>query len=171
MTTFWVIALLVWGIAIAVITSKRSEKKCRKAEDEKLTSNINAISFISNTLEVSGYTITRHGIAVSLMLMANGYSKEETFSYIALMSITQHANEAGDNVIELMKASTRGPSIANSIHDLYKSGGIRKELFENDINALSSVISIDENQQQWIDKILTSDPAANADKVATPVAT
>ena len=103
--------------------------------------------------------------------MANGYSKEETFSYIALMSITQHANEAGDNVIELMKASTRGPSIANAINDLYKSGGIRKELFENDINALSSVISIDENQQQWIDKILTSDPAANADKVATPVAT
>ncbi|MGQ6546036.1 hypothetical protein ACUNEV_00655 [Serratia sp. IR-2025] len=171
MTTFWVIALLVWGVAIAVITSKHSEKKRIKAEGEKLTGNINAISFISNTLEASGYKITRHGIEVALMLLVSNYSKEETFAYISMISAAQHAQDAGDNAVELMSVASRGATLANVISDLYKNGGIREALYNNDINALSSVISIDENQKKWIDEILTKDPAANSYRVSTPVAT
>jgi hypothetical protein len=169
MTTFWVIALLAWGIAIAVITSKRSEGKARKAKENEEVIAHESLSFISTLLEASGYLLTHYGTGVSLASLWSGFTKEETFSHIALMSLAQHAKDAGNNAIDLSNISLRALAIAKEINALHSAGKIRADIYKNDINAIISVTTIDSNQVEWIDRVLTSNTQSNADRIALPM--
>ncbi|MDQ8063285.1 hypothetical protein REY73_26190, partial [Escherichia coli] len=54
-------------------------------------STTDALIFVEHALNVSGYKLTPYGASVSLLSLSNGFSKEETFSHIALMALSQHA--------------------------------------------------------------------------------
>lgn len=103
------------------------------------------------------------------MSMMSGYSKEETFSYLGLIAVAQHAYDSGDNVLMLADVTSRGFTIAEITNELFKAGKIREELYHNDLSALSKIINVDDKQEVIIDQVLNCDSSANADRVAYPI--
>lgn len=103
------------------------------------------------------------------MSLSNGFSKEETFSHIALMALSQHAKVAGSDAIELSKVSIRAMSIAENLTKLFRKGLIRSEIYKNDLNAIMAVSTINENQEDWISIVLESNSTSNKDTIALPI--
>ncbi|EHR9043336.1 hypothetical protein LG902_005027 [Escherichia coli] len=132
-------------------------------------STTDALIFVEHALNVSGYKLTPYGASVSLLSLSNGFSKEETFSHIALMALSQHAKVAGSDVIELSKVSIRAMSIAESLTKLFRKGLIRSEIYKNDLNAIMAVSTINKNQEDWISIVLESNSTSNKDAIALPI--
>ncbi|EHQ1180560.1 hypothetical protein KE955_000591 [Escherichia coli] len=132
-------------------------------------STTDALIFVEHALNVSGYKLTPYGASVSLLSLSNGFSKEETFSHIALMALSQHAKAAGSDVIELSKVSIRAMSIAESLTKLFRKGLIRSEIYKNDLNAIMAVSTINKNQEDWISIVLESNSTSNKDAIALPI--
>ncbi|TBR56057.1 hypothetical protein EYS06_00010 [Escherichia albertii] len=132
-------------------------------------STTDALIFVEHALNVSGYKLTPYGVSVSLLSLSNGFSKEETFSHIALMALSQHAKVAGSDVIELSKVSIRAMSIAESLTKLFRKGLIRSEIYKNDLNAIMAVSTINKNQEDWISIVLESNSTSNKDAIALPI--
>ncbi|MCX0792096.1 hypothetical protein JDS34_18135 [Escherichia coli] len=132
-------------------------------------STTDALIFVEHALNVSGYKLTPYGASVSLLSLSNGFSKEETFSHIALMALSQHAKVAGSDAIELSKVSIRAMSIAESLTKLFRKGLIRSEIYKNDLNAIMAVSTINKNQEDWISIVLESNSTSNKDTIALPI--
>ena len=168
MEIFWVAVGVILAIVIFAIIAKQSAKNNKHKEDAQRRE---AMDFIDHLLKLSGYQMTLHGSAISIIFLLNGYTKEETFLYMALISSAQHIQDSGNDATELMSASVRGASLAKDINALYKSGGIRGDIYQNEMNALLHLIDINENQESWVDVVLKGDPTANADRVSLPIPT
>jgi len=166
MEIFWVVVGVILAVVILALISKQSAKNNKHKEDEQ---HRESMVFIDHLLKASRYQMTPHGGAVSAMSLLGGYTKEETFLYMALISLAQHIKDAGNDATELMSASVRGGSLAKDINSLYASGGIRAAIYQNEMNTLLHLINIDESQEGWVDIVLKGDPAASVDRVTLPI--
>lgn len=159
--------LIIVGIVIINFVFLFIAKK-QKSNDMHV-STTDDLTFVEHALNVSGYKLTPYGAGVSLMSLSNGFSKEETFSHIALMALSQHAKVAGSDAIELSKVSIRAMSIAENLTKLFRKDLIRSEIYKNDLNAIMAVSTINENQEDWISIVLESNSTSNKDTIALPI--
>ncbi|WP_225182170.1 hypothetical protein [Pectobacterium aroidearum] len=166
-TPFMVVALMVVVAIIIKKVTRRTTTTTNNVSHDNLSAE--ALEYVVFLLKRNGYEITPHGSGVVLMSIVSGYTKEETFSYVGLISLAQHAYDSGNNVIMLADVASRGLAIAKITNELFKAGKIREELYINDISALSKIINIDDKQEETILLVLENDPAANADRVANPI--
>ncbi|WP_219495560.1 hypothetical protein [Proteus terrae] len=158
MEIFLIIVVILFFIVFFILYAKSKEAKKKEIND--------SLFFIRINLEHSNYSLTLFGAGVSLALLQSGYNKAEVFSYIALMSTAQNINYSNSNILLLTAISSRGVSLAKTIKLLYDSGKIRSEIYANDIAALSGLILINEDTDNWVKRVLYADPRANSGLIA-----
>ncbi|HIE0439259.1 TPA: hypothetical protein ACXJAC_002633 [Serratia marcescens] len=127
---------------------------------------VEELNFIQSMLEKCGYQLSPHGAAVSLMLMDSDYNKEETLSYVGLIALAQNMRTAGNGMVNIMHAISRGNKLAALVENLRDQGYIRAELFNNDMSAITALINLDADHNAMIGVVLGNDPHADADDVA-----
>lgn len=121
--------------------------------------------YIQNNLSQSGYSLTKHGVLVAFSILEKGFSKYETFSWLAVLVSAQNMNKYQDITTQI-QISKRCLSLAKNIKYLYDKNLLREDVFTNDTSALRGILSIDENTDAWVERILSFDPYANENMVA-----
>lgn len=161
-----IISIAILGVVIVLImlfTFKRIIRKNTKiSSDDKL-------SFIDYTLNVAGYRLTPYGVGISLLSLNQGFSKEETFSHVAMLSLAQHVTRAENDSAELARINASGLSITNNLNRMFKNGLIRAEIYENDFDAIISVSTLNEEQEQCVADMLNNNELSNKDIIALPI--
>lgn len=161
-----IISIAILGVVIVLImlfTFKRIIRKNTKiSSDDKL-------SFIDYMLNVAGYRLTPYGVGISLLSLNQGFSKEETFSHVAMLSLAQHVTRAENDSAELARINASGLSITNNLNRMFKNGLIRAEIYENDFDAIISVSTLNEEQEQCVADMLNNNELSNKDIIALPI--
>ncbi len=111
---------------------------------------------VKNFLQRLGYKITTHGVAVASMRLASGYSHCETASHLAVLTLARDAREAGDDAVKLMALIPPASAMLELLSEFKSANLIREEIFQNHGQAILSISIPNENQLDFIHKILSS---------------
>ncbi len=74
--------------------------------------------------------------------------------------------QAGDNIMALMAFIPHAKALLEILKEYKDKNMMNLTLWENDARAVYYIITVDENQIEWIEKIL-SDPIAGKERLAT----
>lgn len=116
-------------------------------------------------LRQMGYDLLPYGFAVAQLELESGYNAVETASHIAHTTIALDVKEAGEDIMELMAFVPHGMALLEVLKKHKDKGQMNPTQWANDAQAVFQVIQVDENQIEWIDKIL-SDPIAGKERLA-----
>lgn len=151
---------LLGACAVIIILLIRARNKSKRIQHLK-----DSASYIQNNLAHSGYLLTKHGVLVAFSILEKGFSKYETYSWIAVLTSAQNMKEHRD-VITQIQISKRCLSLAKDIKFMYDNNLLREDVFTNDTSALRGILSIDENTDAWVERILSFDSYANESMIA-----
>ncbi|HGV3502108.1 hypothetical protein [Providencia vermicola] len=144
-------------ITLLIIRARNKSKRIQNLKD--------SASFIQTNLARSGYLLTKHGVLVAFSILEKGFSKYETYSWIAVLASAQNMKVHRD-VIAQIQISKKCLSLTKDIKLMFDNNLLREDVFTNDINALHGILSIDENTDAWVERILSFDSYANESMVA-----
>lgn len=153
------ILLLVLIIVAIYSTIRYRRNKAKKESDFKV------LNYINNCLKQSGFELTPHGAAVSLMLTNNGYTAGDAFSYIAVVTAAQHFDNHHD-VDTLLVLSKACVTLSITLKLMNDAGYLSSGVFDDDISALSGLMNVDSDTNFWVNKILSENEFANTSAVA-----
>ncbi|MEM8109085.1 hypothetical protein Q4S27_07975 [Morganella morganii subsp. sibonii] len=153
------IILIIAGVVAIVALLIMKRKKSKKAADFKILNSINSC------LKQSGFELTPHGAAVSLMLTNNGYTAGDAFSYIAVVTAAQHFDNHRD-VDTLLVLSKACVTLSITLKLMNDAGYLSNGVFDDDISALSGLMNVDSDTNFWVNKILSENEFANTSAVA-----
>ena len=136
----------------------KSSKNINKPEPE--------LDIISHHLKNMGYELLPYGAVVALAEMESGYNSVEAASHIALTTMALDVKQAGDNIMALMAFIPHAKALLEILKEYKDKNMMNLTLWENDARAVYYIITVDENQIEWIEKIL-SDPIAGKERLAT----
>ncbi|EOG1982547.1 TPA: hypothetical protein ACPET9_000734 [Proteus mirabilis] len=151
---------IVIGVVFVLFFIIRARNKAKYIQSLK-----DSTYYIQNNLSHSGYSLTKHGALVALSILEKGFSKYETYSWIAVFVSAQNMKEHRD-IITQLQISKRCLSLAKDIKFMYDNNLLREDVFTNDTSALRGILSIDENTDAWVERVLSFDPYANENIVA-----
>jgi hypothetical protein len=126
----------------------------------------NRIEGVEVHLRKMGYESTLYGAGLALFEMESGYNAVETASHIALTTLARDVREAGTNIIKLVSFLPQAMHLLAVLKDYKDQGMMHPTQWQNDANAIWHVVSVDEHQEEWIEKVL-SDPIAGKKRLAT----
>lgn len=153
------ILLLVLIIVAIYLTIRYRRNKAKKESDFKV------LNYINNCLKQSGFELTPHGAAVSLMLTNNGYSPGDAFSYVGVVAVAQHFDKSHD-VETLLVLSKSCATLSLTLKLMDDAGYLSNGVLDDDLSALSGLMNIDNNTNFWVNKILSENEFANTGAVA-----
>ena len=120
----------------------------------------NPIAEVATHLRRMGYDLTPLGAGVAAAGMMSGYNSVETASHIALATLALDAKEAGEDIGKLMEIFTVAMTHHLAVLKEYKDKGMMNpDLWKNDANAVARVSTVDEHQEEWIEKVLSDEMA------------
>ena len=125
----------------------------------------NTLGAVELHLKNMGYDLLPYGAAVALLELESGYNAVETASHIAHTTLALDVQEAGEDVVKLMSFAPHGMALLEVIKNHKDEGNMHPTQWAVDAKAVFHVIQIDENQVEWIEKIL-SDPIAGQYRLA-----
>ena len=127
---------------------------------------------VAHYLQMMGYDLLPYGAGVAQTELASGYNAVEAASHIAFTTMARDIKEAGHDIIALSSFVLRPSSFvphAMALLDLLKKYKDKKLMnptqWTNDTRAIYHIVTVDENQLEWIDKIL-DDPLAGKERLA-----
>jgi hypothetical protein len=133
--------------------------KKKKKPDSELDS-------VSYHLQMMGYDLLPYGAAVALAEMGSGYNSVETASHIAFTTMALDVKEAGDDIMALAAFMPHAKALLGILKEYKDKKQMNPSQWENDARAVFHIATVDENQLEWIEKIL-SDPIAGKERLAT----
>lgn len=128
---------------------------------EELAQNIQTSQNESNLKELRyylrkmGYDLTDEGARISALSIVSDYNSVETASHIAHTTLALDIQSAGDDINKLTKFIPHGMAIIDLLKSYAEQGKIKPEIYRNDTTAIMGVITIDANQMDWIERILS----------------
>ena len=127
----------------------------------------NDLRLVEKYLKLMGYELLPYGISVAYAELVSGYSPAETSSHIALTTMALDVKETNDGRI-LIFYVTRAYEILHILKELKDKNEIHPTQWQNDTNALWRVVSLDKDQLDWVDTIL-SDPISGKERLAKSI--
>ena len=113
-----------------------------------------------------GYDLTPYGAGVALLELESGYNAVETASHLSLTTLALDVREAGSDVGKLTRFLPHAMALLEVLKSYKDKGMMNPTQWQNDANAIYRVSTVDERQEEWIEKVL-SDPIAGKERVAT----
>jgi len=142
-----------------------SIEKSETSSNESME-NTNPIDSVAKHLRVMGYDLTPYGAGVALLEIQSGYNEVETASHIALTTMALDIRGAGKSAKKLISFFLHGHSLLKVLKNYKDQNMMHPAQWQNDSNAVFRLSTIDENQEEWLEKIL-SDPIAGKERLAT----
>jgi hypothetical protein len=125
----------------------------------------NPASEVGEHLKIMGYDLTGYGAAVALLGVQSGYSPVETASHIALTTMALDIKSARRDFERFIRINSHAMALQKVLKEYRDKKMMRDSLWQNDAKAVYHIATIDGQQDEWIDKIL-SDPIAGKDRLA-----
>ncbi|HHE6469259.1 TPA: hypothetical protein ACPFI9_001072 [Providencia rettgeri] len=144
-------------IIILLIRARNKSKRMQYLKDSAI--------FIQTNLARSGYLLTDHGLLATCSILEKGFSKYETYSWMAVLASAQNMKKHRD-VITQIQISKRCLSLAKDMKFMFDNNLLQEDVYTNDTSALRGILSIDENTDAWVDHILSIDSYANKNLIA-----
>ena len=126
----------------------------------------NPIADIEVHLRNMEYDLTPYGAGVALLELESGYNAVETASHISLTTLALDVREAGTDIEKLMRFVPHAMTLLEILKSYKEKGMMNPTQWQNDANAIARVSTVDEHQEEWIEKVL-SDPIAGKERLAT----
>jgi hypothetical protein len=120
---------------------------------------------VGEHLKIMGYDLTGYGAAVALLEVQSGYSAVETASHIALTTMALDIKSAEQDLERLMRIHSHAMALLKVLKEYRDKKMMRDSMCQNDATAVYHIATIDGQQGDWIDKIL-SDPIAGKERLA-----
>lgn len=120
---------------------------------------------VGEHLKIMGYDLTGYGAAVALLEVQSGYSPVEAASHIALTTMALDIKSAEPDFERFMRFHSHAMALIEVLKEYRDKKMIRDSMWQNDAKAVYHIATIDGQQVQWIDKIL-SDPIAGKQRLA-----
>jgi hypothetical protein len=125
----------------------------------------NDLDAVAYHLQIMGYDLLPYGAGVAQAELSSGYNAVETASHIAFTTLALDVKEAGDDIMALAAFMPHGKALLELLKEYKDKKLMNPTQWDNDARAVYHIISVDENQLEWIDKIL-SDPIAGKERLA-----
>ena len=119
-----------------------------------------ALDEVTNHLKNMGLNITEHGTGVAAYSLASNYTSVETASFIALATFAKEIkeiNQTSKDIIKLMEYVNKSYPVISYLKECGLKQLIRPIQLQHDLNALTKVVIVSKEQDEWIEKVL-SDP-------------
>jgi hypothetical protein len=116
-------------------------------------------------LKALGFDLLPYGAGVAIASHFSGYSPHESASLIASTTLALEIRNANNNVMVLMMVAAHATAVSRRLAGFAQQGLMRKDIFDNDMQALLGLITIDADQKKWVDRLL-SDPVAGKERLA-----
>lgn len=119
-----------------------------------------ALDEVTNHLKNMGLNITEHGTGVAAYSLASNYTSVETASFIALATFAKEIkeiNQTSKDIIKLMEYVNKSYPVISYLKECGEKQLIRPIQLQHDLNALTKVVIVSKEQDEWIEKVL-SDP-------------
>jgi hypothetical protein len=126
----------------------------------------NPIGAVEDHLKNMGYDLTPYGAGVALLELESGYNAVETASHLSLTTLALDVREAGTDIEKLMRFMPHAMALLEVLKEYKDKGMMNPTQWQNDANAIARVSTVDEHQEEWIEKVL-SDPVAGKERLAT----
>lgn len=127
--------------------------------------SVNSIEEVSIHLAHMGYSLLPYGVGVAQLELMSGYNAIETASHIALTTLALDVRNAGNDIVALTAFVPHGMALLEVLKNFKDNGKINPTQWANDANAIFHIVHVDQNQEEWIKKIL-SDPIAGKERLA-----
>ena len=114
------------------------------------------LQMVKDFLQQLGYNLTTYGVAVSLLSLTSGYSHCETASHLAVLTLALDVQEAGDDAGKLIALLSHGHFMLDVLKEFNNENLMREEIWKNDSQAIFHISMINENQKNFVQKILIS---------------
>ena len=118
------------------------------------------ISTVEDMLFDLGFDLTQYGAAVVTLNLQSGYSDAETASHIALATIARDVRELGSDIRALAAIASHAQYILRVLKGFEEKGLIRKNLLQNDVQALVKIVTPSVDSEEWINKVLSDEVIA-----------
>lgn len=124
------------------------------------------LDIVFHNLTIMGYDILPYGIAVAKAELASGYSPAEVASHLAFTTMARDIHEAGDDFLKITAIYPHGMALLDVLKNCKDNNLMNPAQWENDSTAVYRIITIDDQQLEWIGNIL-NDPIAGKKRLAT----
>lgn len=125
----------------------------------------NDIDSVAYHLQMMGYDLLPYGAGVAQAELSSGYNAVETASHIAFTTMARDVKEAGDDIMALAAFMPHGKALLELLKEYKDKKLMNPTQWENDARAIYHIVTVDEHQLEWIEKIL-SDPIAGKERLA-----
>lgn len=116
-------------------------------------------------LQMMGYDLLPYGAGVAQAELSSGYNAVETASHIALTTMALDIKESGDDIIALAAFIPHAKALLELLKKYKEKKLMNPTQWDNDARAIYHIATVDENQLEWIEKVL-SDPIAGKERLA-----
>ncbi|EEW08870.1 hypothetical protein VMD_36370 [Vibrio mimicus VM573] len=113
-----------------------------------------------------GYDILPYGVVVAKAELASGYRPAEVASHIAFTTMARDIHEAGDDFLKINAIYPHGMALLEVLKSCKDDKLMNPTQWENDATAVYRIITIDDQQLEWIGNIL-NDPIAGKERLAS----
>ncbi|CAK1942531.1 hypothetical protein L8R85_24945 [Vibrio splendidus] len=124
------------------------------------------LDLVLHNLTVMGYDILPYGLTVAKAELASGYRPAEIASHLAFTTMARDIHEVRDDFLKISAIYPHGMALLDVLKDCKDNHLINPAQWENDSTAVCRIITLDEQQLEWIGKIL-NDPVAGKSRLAT----
>lgn len=128
--------------------------------------SVDGIDDVKCCLKVMGYDLLNDGIGIAALSIASGYNAVETASYIAIASLAEDIKRSKSNMEDLLKQMIHGAMLIEVLNDYKDKRLIHPSQWQNDVNALRGLATLDEQQLEWV-KIILDDEMIAGKKLAS----
>ncbi len=124
------------------------------------------LDVVIHNLTVMGYDILPYGVVVAKAELASGYRPAEVASHIAFTTMARDIHEAGDDFLKINAIYPHGMALLEVLKSCKDDKLMNPTQWENDATAVYRIITIDDQQLEWIGNIL-NDPIAGKERLAS----
>ena len=125
----------------------------------------NDLDNVTYHLQMMGYDLLPYGVSVAQVELSSGYNAIETASHIAFTTMALDVKEIGDDVMALAAFMPHAKALLELLKEYKDKKLMNPTQWDNDARAIYHIVTVDEHQLEWIDKIL-SDPIAGKARLA-----
>ena len=125
----------------------------------------NDLDSVEYHLQMMGYDLLPYGAGVAQAELSSGYNAVETASHIAFTTMAWDVKEAGDDIMALVAFVPHGKALLELLKEYKDKKLMNPTQWDNDARAIYHIVTVDEHQLEWIEKIL-SDPIAGKERLA-----
>jgi len=135
-------------------------------ESTETVEDTSPINLVSKHLKVMGYDFTNYGAGVALLEVQSGYNEVKAASHIALTTMALDIKTVGTDIVKLASFVPHAHALLEVLKSYKDQNMMNPTQWQNDANAILRISSVDEHQEEWLEKVL-GDPVAGKERLAT----